>query len=466
MTTPGKGTYHSTSSSSSSASEVKTENEIIAELISDTELELFTSSMDDICQEAMIFLSKGFRELLICRSFLKGCYVYAFNHFASTRRNSALEGKKRQFEHLQGELESFVEMLSDVLARRRLRAGRDQITQLTRASRSKRLELESAIVATWFDDMQRAARQRARDERRMLANRDQRDLNGSSSSSSSRSVGREGRSNRRTRRQAREEEESLSPLLSSGLESLLGSDTDIGELASVLEEMGLTPEELQALQDENEILTMVAQMDFADQMNREQNMGEVKNLPNTDTAPPLPLPPTTQATATTMQTMLGDVFSRGGGRTADVRRAQQGLHARDTHLYADRDYSQGHMGQSSHSSTSTSIATATNSNNPISIITNANAIGDGDALSPNSVSTTSSLSPIFDGSVPPLLEQMINEFDWSSFMGTEVEAMDIIYRRYKSKLRTDDYDNLSPESNKVSSGFYVSSPTLKEEDLN
>ena len=72
---------------------------------------------------------------------------------------------------------------------------------------------------------------------------------------------------------------------------MLGSDTDIGELASVLEEMGLTPEELQALQDENEILTMVAQMDFADQMNREQNMGEVKNLPNTDTAPPLALPP-------------------------------------------------------------------------------------------------------------------------------------------------------------------------------
>jgi len=39
-----------------------------------------------------------------------------------------------------------VETLSDVVARRRLRAGRDQISLVTRAARSKRIELESVIV--------------------------------------------------------------------------------------------------------------------------------------------------------------------------------------------------------------------------------------------------------------------------------------------------------------------------------
>lgn len=39
-----------------------------------------------------------------------------------------------------------METLSDVVARRRLRAGRDQISLVTRAARSKRIELESVIV--------------------------------------------------------------------------------------------------------------------------------------------------------------------------------------------------------------------------------------------------------------------------------------------------------------------------------
>ena len=54
------------------------------------------------------------------------------NRFASIRRNHSLENKKIQFEILQSELESIVEMLSDVLARRRLRASKDQIVQLTK----------------------------------------------------------------------------------------------------------------------------------------------------------------------------------------------------------------------------------------------------------------------------------------------------------------------------------------------
>lgn len=37
-------------------------------------------------------------------------------------------------------------MESDVVARRRLRAGRDQIVLVTRAAKSKRVELESVIV--------------------------------------------------------------------------------------------------------------------------------------------------------------------------------------------------------------------------------------------------------------------------------------------------------------------------------
>ncbi|RYG70190.1 hypothetical protein EON64_00845 [archaeon] len=48
---------------------------------------------------------------------------------------------------LQADLESTVETLSDVVARRRLRAAEKQIIQATRAAKQKRVEFESLIIA-------------------------------------------------------------------------------------------------------------------------------------------------------------------------------------------------------------------------------------------------------------------------------------------------------------------------------
>lgn len=62
------------------------------------------------------------------------------------RRGRYLRDQRSAFDLLQSELEAIVETLSDVVARRRLRAGRDQISLVTRAARSKRIELESVIV--------------------------------------------------------------------------------------------------------------------------------------------------------------------------------------------------------------------------------------------------------------------------------------------------------------------------------
>jgi len=98
---------------------------------------------DNDIEDPLAFLREGFRELVSCRLFLQGCYIYAFFSFTNIRRNHVLEARKREFETIQGELEHMVEMLSDSLARRRLRASKDQITQLMRAARSKRLELEA-----------------------------------------------------------------------------------------------------------------------------------------------------------------------------------------------------------------------------------------------------------------------------------------------------------------------------------
>ncbi len=46
----------------------------------------------------------------------------------------------------QGELETLVEMLSNVLARKRLRASQSEVDELTKAVRGKRIELEESLL--------------------------------------------------------------------------------------------------------------------------------------------------------------------------------------------------------------------------------------------------------------------------------------------------------------------------------
>eukprot|EP01036_Dinobryon_divergens_P022457 gene22457-30714_t len=90
-------------------------------------------------KECLKFLEEGFDELLKCRSFLQWSYPFAYFEFDDSEDSSS---RRVSFEILQADLEARVVTLSDVVARRRLRAGRSQISLATRAAKSKRIELE------------------------------------------------------------------------------------------------------------------------------------------------------------------------------------------------------------------------------------------------------------------------------------------------------------------------------------
>ncbi len=98
------------------------------------------------------FLLAGFDELARARQFLRGTYAYAYFAFdtyierRSYRLQARLADMQTIYDALQGELEILVEMLSDVLARRRLRASQFQISQLTESVRAKRIEMEESVL--------------------------------------------------------------------------------------------------------------------------------------------------------------------------------------------------------------------------------------------------------------------------------------------------------------------------------
>jgi hypothetical protein len=60
---------------------------------------------------------------------------------------SRFQDHQTTFEFLQADLESTIETLSDVVARRRLRAGKDQIMQVTVAAKQKRVEFETFLCS-------------------------------------------------------------------------------------------------------------------------------------------------------------------------------------------------------------------------------------------------------------------------------------------------------------------------------
>ena len=112
--------------------------------------------------DPLTFLSEGFLELLRCRKLLQGSFPFAFYFFELDAEDldvdefdditiglnlekGVISSQKHGFEQLQSELESFVEMLSDVVARKRLRASKSQIIQATRSAKSKRIEMEEYI---------------------------------------------------------------------------------------------------------------------------------------------------------------------------------------------------------------------------------------------------------------------------------------------------------------------------------
>jgi len=115
--------------------------------------------------DVLEFLHNGYEELHKCRQILSASYAYTFFEFSEDEeyiRNSKmtirlsysrLDERKRSFESLQSELEFLTELLSDVVARRRLRASRSQIIQTTKAARSKRIDLEDIVLSYRTSDI-------------------------------------------------------------------------------------------------------------------------------------------------------------------------------------------------------------------------------------------------------------------------------------------------------------------------
>lgn len=151
---------------------------------------------DAKCGNSLEFLHLGFIELIKCRNILKGSFAFAFyafekesetsddvmdphmflfeqlgiSEFVTNRKYATPKGKsqkdatavnpythtllrrKRTFEFLQSDLEMLTEMLSDVVARRRLRASKNQIMEASRAAKNKRLEFEDMILSCITND--------------------------------------------------------------------------------------------------------------------------------------------------------------------------------------------------------------------------------------------------------------------------------------------------------------------------
>ena len=102
------------------------------------------------------FLRDAFDELAKCRQLLRSSYAYAFFKFedVSFNRNNRLDfsywrqqkhAMKQCFDDLQSELEFTVEMLSNIVARKRLRASMHEIRRMRASARGKRIEFEDMI---------------------------------------------------------------------------------------------------------------------------------------------------------------------------------------------------------------------------------------------------------------------------------------------------------------------------------
>lgn len=115
----------------------------------------------------MSFIHAAFTELLECRSLLQHSYAFAFFRYPASEsrryRSRAAKNKEREklsFEHLQSELEMMTEQMSDIAARKHIRATQMQVIFLTKGACEKRSELSSFMM-----NVNRDMRKEAKEER-------------------------------------------------------------------------------------------------------------------------------------------------------------------------------------------------------------------------------------------------------------------------------------------------------------
>lgn len=113
-------------------------------------------------EESVAFLNDAFEELEKCRNFLRWSYPFALFEFdenfqtvgnkpvmsrKSKQSKDRLDEARLAFDLLQAALEAKTEALSDLIARKRLRGTRNEISLATRDAKSKRLELEILVIS-------------------------------------------------------------------------------------------------------------------------------------------------------------------------------------------------------------------------------------------------------------------------------------------------------------------------------
>lgn len=106
----------------------------------------------DFNGKGLSFVHDAFTELLESRSLLQHSYAFAFFRYPTfelVRRSRAMKIREREkmgFEQLQSELEMLTEQMSDIVARKHLRATQVQIMFLTNETCQKRSELTSLML--------------------------------------------------------------------------------------------------------------------------------------------------------------------------------------------------------------------------------------------------------------------------------------------------------------------------------
>ena len=130
----------------------------------------------DFNGRGLSFVHSAFTELLESRSLLQHSYAFAFFRYPITyqarrsRANKAREREKQTFEQLQAELEMLTEQMSDIVARKHLRATQVQIMFLTDGACQKRSELSSLMLSLLHqqrvDTKNEAAREKEEEEKK------------------------------------------------------------------------------------------------------------------------------------------------------------------------------------------------------------------------------------------------------------------------------------------------------------
>mmetsp|Transcript_9006 Transcript_9006/g.13100 ORF Transcript_9006/g.13100 Transcript_9006/m.13100 type:complete len:1301 (-) Transcript_9006:775-4677(-) len=107
----------------------------------------------DFGGKGLSFIHAAFTELLECRSFLQHSYAFSFFRYPflyHLRKNRATKNKEREklaFEQLQSELETVAEQMSDIVARKHIRATQMQIMFMTNSACEKRHEFNSFMLS-------------------------------------------------------------------------------------------------------------------------------------------------------------------------------------------------------------------------------------------------------------------------------------------------------------------------------